>query len=152
MDTAILSVHILVCVILVILVLLQAGRDGMGVIFGGGSSNTFGSAGAGGLLTKLTATLAVIFVCTSLAYNIMTGTSDETSSLLNVQFEETTPAPAQSEAPAPAVEEKPAEAPVVEDKPAEAPVVEDKPAEAPVEADKATEETKPTESTEVAPQ
>ncbi len=98
MDTAILSVHILVCVVLVILVLLQAGKDGMGVIFGGGSSNTFGSGGAGGLLTKLTATLAVVFICTSLGYNLVTATDNEASTLLDVQFEEVAPATA-TEAP-----------------------------------------------------
>ncbi len=100
MDTAILSVHILVCLILVILVLLQAGKDGMGVIFGGGNTSNVGSGGAGGMLTKLTATLAVIFVCTSLGYNIMTSTEkDEASTLLDVQFEETLPTEAQTELP-----------------------------------------------------
>lgn len=99
MDTAILSVHIFVCVLLVILVLLQAGRDGMGVIFGGGSSSTFGASGAGNLLTKLTAALAVIFICTSLGYSIMTSTSnDQGSTLLDVQFEEVQPAATASEA------------------------------------------------------
>ena len=39
MQTLILSLHVIVCVTLVILVLLQAGKEGMGVIFGGG--NTF---------------------------------------------------------------------------------------------------------------
>ncbi len=102
MDTAILSVHILVCVVLVILVLLQAGKDGMGVIFGGGNSGGYGSAGASSMLTKLTATLAIIFVCTSLGYNIMTGSEkEEASTLLDVQFEESVPA---NEAPAPVTE------------------------------------------------
>ncbi len=94
MDTAILSLHVLVCIVLIILVLLQAGREGMGVIFGGGSSSTFGTGGAGGILTKLTATLAIMFIITSLTYNIMTSTSkDTTSTILDVQFEEIAPAP-----------------------------------------------------------
>ena len=37
MQTLILSLHVIVCVTLVILVLLQAGKEGMGVIFGGGT-------------------------------------------------------------------------------------------------------------------
>ena len=38
MQTLILSLHVIVCVTLVILVLLQAGKEGMGVIFGGGNA------------------------------------------------------------------------------------------------------------------
>ena len=48
MQTIILTLHIVVCVFLVILILLQAGKEGMGVIFGGGNTSVFGSAGAGG--------------------------------------------------------------------------------------------------------
>ena len=43
MQTLILSLHVLVCIILVVLVLLQSGKEGMGVIFGGGNSSVFGS-------------------------------------------------------------------------------------------------------------
>ncbi len=101
MESLILILHIIVCVLLVILVLLQSGKEGMGVIFGGGNSSVFGSAGAGSLLAKLTAFVAVIFVTTSLAYTYVTSehTSDE-SAVLNVRIEE--PAPAATPA-APAV-------------------------------------------------
>jgi preprotein translocase subunit SecG len=68
----ILTLHIIVCVILVILVLLQSGKEGMGVIFGGGSSSLFGSTGAGGILVKLTTFVAAIFLATSLGYNMLT--------------------------------------------------------------------------------
>lgn len=139
MQTAILTLHVIVCVILVVLVLLQSGREGMGVIFGGGgNSSVFGSAGAGGVLAKLTTFLAVIFICTSLGYNIMnssTRTSQE--SVLDVQFEEVpaAPAPAPAEAPAseaaaPAAEQAApaaAETPAAEQPAAEAPAA---PAEA----------------------
>ena len=97
MQTAILILHVVVCLILVVLVLLQAGREGMGVIFGGGNSSVFGSSGAGGILVKLTTFLAVLFLVTSLTYNIMTSTGrDKGSSVLSVQpveFEEQTPTP-----------------------------------------------------------
>lgn len=43
MQTLILSLHVIVCVTLVILVLLQAGKEGMGVIFGGGNASVFGA-------------------------------------------------------------------------------------------------------------
>ena len=100
MQTAILTLHVIVCVLLVILVLLQSGREGMGVIFGGGGdSSVFGTAGASGILVKLTTFLAVIFVCTSLGYNIMTGTFKKSAdTVLDIQFEEV---PAQQSAPAP---------------------------------------------------
>lgn len=72
MENLILALHVAVCVILIILVLLQSGKEGMGVIFGGGSQSLFGSTGAGGILVKLTTFIALIFVATSLGYNIAT--------------------------------------------------------------------------------
>lgn len=71
MQALILTIHILACIFLITVVLLQAGKEGMGVIFGGGSSTVFGSSGAGGLLTKITALVAAVFLITSLSYNIV---------------------------------------------------------------------------------
>ena len=79
MDTIILTLHIIVCILLIIFVLLQSGREGMGVIFGGGSSTLFGSTGAGGILAKITAVAAVIFFCTSLSYSIFTSNRESSS-------------------------------------------------------------------------
>ncbi|KAB1441056.1 preprotein translocase subunit SecG [Pseudodesulfovibrio senegalensis] len=73
METLIITIHVLACVFLVAVILLQSGHEGMGVIFGGGSSTMFGSTGAGGLLVKVTAGLAVVFLITSLTYNVLTG-------------------------------------------------------------------------------
>ena len=72
MGTLILTLHVVACIVLVVLVLLQSGKEGMGVIFGGGSSSLFGSSGAGGILVKLTAFIAVLFIITSLSYNVIT--------------------------------------------------------------------------------
>lgn len=72
METLILTLHIVVCVLLVVLILLQAGKEGMGVIFGGGNSSVFGSSGAGGILAKMTAFMAVVFVITCLSYTYVT--------------------------------------------------------------------------------
>ena len=41
MESIILALHIVVCVLLVILILLQSGKEGMGVIFGGGTGLPF---------------------------------------------------------------------------------------------------------------
>lgn len=99
MQSGILILHVLVCLFLIVLILLQSGREGMGVIFGGGgNSSVFGSQGAGGILVKLTTFLAIMFVVTSLGYNILTANKNDASSILDVQFEEkaaTTPEPVQ---------------------------------------------------------
>lgn len=89
MQTLILTLHVIVCVSLVILVLLQAGKEGMGVIFGGGNASVFGSSGAGGLLAKLTAFMAVLFVITSLTYNYTSSSRlKQESTILDVRLED----------------------------------------------------------------
>ncbi len=98
----ILAAHIGICVILVVLVLLQSGKEGMGVIFGGGSSSLFGSSGAGGVLAKMTMFAAIAFVITSLGYNIMTTERKPTKSVLpDVKIEDTAPAKPQAPAQVP---------------------------------------------------
>lgn len=91
MDSLILALHVVVCFALILLVLLQSGKEGMGVIFGGGSQSMFGSGGAGSMLSKLTAFLAILFFVTSLGYNVMSNqkVSGE-SNILDVQIEEST--------------------------------------------------------------
>ncbi len=94
MNTLLLSLHVIVCILLVILVLLQAGKEGMGVIFGGGNSSVFGSAGAGGILAKLTAFMAILFVGTCLSYNLLTKSGNkQDSTILDVQLEDAPKAP-----------------------------------------------------------
>lgn len=84
MDTLVMVIHVLACIFLIGAVMLQSGHEGMGVIFGGGSSTMFGSTGAGGLLVKITAGLATVFLLTSLSYNVLTGNrvSDQDSIML----------------------------------------------------------------------
>lgn len=104
-QSLILTLHIIVCVLLVILILLQSGKEGMGVIFGGGNTSVFGSSGAGGILAKLTTLMAVIFVITSLSYTYVTSSRPSSeSTILNVKIEEPqapAKAPAPEAAPAP---------------------------------------------------
>ena len=68
MVTLLTVIHIIVCLFLILVVLLQAGKGGgMGIAFGGGGSQTvFGSSGAGNFLTRLTSITAAIFLITSL--------------------------------------------------------------------------------------
>jgi preprotein translocase subunit SecG len=59
--------HVIVCLFLIAVVLLQRGKGAeMGAVFGGGASSTvFGSRGAGNFLTLLTKICAAIFMLTS---------------------------------------------------------------------------------------
>lgn len=66
-------VHIIVCIVLILVVLLQQGKgaDWAGAFGGGGSQTVFGARGAGTFLTKATTTAAIIFMLTSLTLTIM---------------------------------------------------------------------------------
>jgi preprotein translocase subunit SecG len=65
------SVHIIVCVFLILVVLLQQGKGADLSVFGGGSTQTaFGARGATTLLHKLTVASFVIFILTTLAIGI----------------------------------------------------------------------------------
>jgi len=77
LDSLITVLHVLTCVALVILVLMQQGKGAdIGAAFGSGASNTvFGSPGASSFLFKLTAGLATIFFITSLALSSFSTTS-----------------------------------------------------------------------------
>jgi preprotein translocase subunit SecG len=67
MITALIAIHIIVCITMVIVVLLQQGKGAdIGAVFGGSSSTVFGASGAGNLLTKVTWACAVVFFCTSI--------------------------------------------------------------------------------------
>src|SRR5216684_1364128 len=65
--TILLIIHVLACIFLVTVVLLQQGKGSdVSAVFGGSSQTLFGSSGAGNLLTKLTSASAAIFMITSL--------------------------------------------------------------------------------------
>ena len=62
MVSIVISIHVIVCVSLCIIVLLQQGKGAdIGAVFGGSSQTVFGASGAGNALTKATWSLAVIF-------------------------------------------------------------------------------------------
>lgn len=121
MQTLILTLYIIVCVLLVILILLQSGKEGMGVIFGGGNSSVFGSTGAGGILAKLTAFMAVVFVITALSYTYVTSSKPTgESTILDVKIEEApaTSTPAQSVSPSAESSQSTSQAPAANANPA----------------------------------
>ncbi|HET6334370.1 MAG TPA: preprotein translocase subunit SecG [Polyangiales bacterium] len=65
MITFLYIVYVMVCLFLILVVLLQAGKGGMGAAFGGSSQTVFGSSGAGNFLTRLTVISAALFMMLS---------------------------------------------------------------------------------------
>ena len=83
METVVLIAHVVVCVILILLIVLQAGKDTIGTVFGGSSTGTvFGASGAGTLLTKLTAWFAFFFFVTALSYTYVVSVRPEKDSVV----------------------------------------------------------------------
>ncbi|MFZ2060659.1 MAG: preprotein translocase subunit SecG [Candidatus Binatus sp.] len=67
MVSIVISIHVIVCVAMVIIILLQQGKGAeVGAVFGGSSQTVFGASGAGNALTKTTWALAIIFFSTSI--------------------------------------------------------------------------------------
>jgi preprotein translocase subunit SecG len=74
-TTLVLVVHVIVCVALILIILLQSGKGAdIGAVFGGGSSQTvFGSTGASTFLSKVTIGAAVVFMVTSIILTYFSG-------------------------------------------------------------------------------
>lgn len=71
MTTFLIIIHVIVCVFLIFIVLVQGGKGAeMGAAFGGSSQTLFGSRGASTFLSKLTTAMAVVFMLTSLVLAI----------------------------------------------------------------------------------
>ena len=73
MITLLTIFHVLICIFLILVVLLQQGKgaDWAGTFGGGGSQTVFGARGAGTVLSKATTAAAIIFMITSLALTIL---------------------------------------------------------------------------------
>jgi len=104
-------IHVIVCIALIMIVLLQTGKGAdIGAAFGGGASNTlFGTTGASTFLTKATTVAAVVFMLTSLglaylaSHRPSSSVVSEIPAAVDTRAPET--APAQSTLPAPAASE-----------------------------------------------
>ena len=96
MSLYIIVLHIIVCVALIMIVLLQTGKGAdMGAAFGGGSSQTlFGSTGASSFLSKATTVVAIVFMLTSLILAYMSGNKSGKSIVMDAPapIEQTLPA------------------------------------------------------------
>ncbi len=126
----ILTLHIVACLFLIAVVLLQQGKgQDLASAFGGGGTQTaFGPRGSATVLSRATTILAGVFMVTSLGLSIVRPRS---SGILDqVPAATSTPAPKATAAPAPLVPATSAPAVPASSAPAEAPAP--KPAATPV--------------------
>ncbi|HSA93687.1 MAG TPA: preprotein translocase subunit SecG [Terriglobales bacterium] len=107
-------VHVLVCVFLVVVVLLQHGKSAdIAAAFGGmGSQTAFGPRGTATLLSKATTVAAVVFLLTSISLTILyTKQRPGTGSVLEGEKPAATETQPAQQAPAQAPAQQPAEQP-----------------------------------------
>jgi len=112
MHTLVTILHVLACLILIMIVLLQAGKGAnMGAAFGGSSQTVFGSGGAGTFLGKMTAGVAIVFMLTSLVLTYTAahrGSSlfDKSRTPVTRQADPVAPMPGAATQPAPVPDKK----------------------------------------------
>ncbi len=87
MSILLIVIHVVVCIALIMIVLLQTGKGAdMGAAFGGGFSQTlFGSTGASTFLSKATTAAAIVFMLTSLTLAYMAGGKVTKSVVMDAQ-------------------------------------------------------------------
>lgn len=101
MSTFVTTVHVITCVLIVALVLIQSGKGAeISASFGGSSQTVFGSSGGANFFTRLTAGAAAVFFVTSL-YLTWVGSRNQTV-FGNVPVETAPAAPTGAPAGAPA--------------------------------------------------
>lgn len=87
MGTVLLVVHLLVAIFLVVVILLQRSGGGAldGLGGGSGASSFMSARGTGSFLTRVTAILATIFICTSISLSLYYKDTDrKVKSILDV--------------------------------------------------------------------
>lgn len=88
MYSVVVVVHILACIALIMIVLLQTGRGAeMGAAFGGASQTLFGGTGGTTFLSKLTTAAAVIFMLTCLGLSYISAGPQNKSVMDSVPVE-----------------------------------------------------------------
>ena len=85
MQLILIAIHLVVCVALILIVLLQRGKGSdMGAAFGGSSQAVFGSTGATSFLHKITVASAIVFMVTSLFLAFLFGQGRSSSIMKDV--------------------------------------------------------------------
>jgi preprotein translocase subunit SecG len=76
MQTLITVVHVITCVFLIFVVLIQSGKGAeISTSFGGSSQTVFGSSGGANFFTRFTSVLATVFMAKSLVLTLLGGQS-----------------------------------------------------------------------------
>ena len=97
METFLIVLHVVTCVVMILVILLQSGKGAeISASFGGSSQTVFGASGGANFFTKFTAGAAVIFMVTSIALTLLK--ANEQTSLFDKETPVTT-APAPQESP-----------------------------------------------------
>jgi preprotein translocase subunit SecG len=95
------TIHVIVCLFLILVVLLQQGKGADLSVFGGGATQSaFGARGAATLLHKLTVAGFIAFILTTISIGLMQ-TGGSTGSVMSTVVEEAAPDAATDEADAP---------------------------------------------------
>ena len=97
-HTPLIVVHVIACLFLILVVLLQPGKGGgLGTAFGGaGAQQVFGGRGAGNVLTKATWGAATVFFLSSVSLAYLSSSVDDS---LAKRSGEIQPAPKPDEKP-----------------------------------------------------
>ena len=112
MQIVIIVLHVLACIGLIMIVLLQRGKGAdLGAAFGGSSQTVFGSQGAGGFLTKMTTGVAVLFMFTSLGLAYLSSSRVQATIMGGAEPVQEVEAPAPVDEPIEADAEAPVEEP-----------------------------------------
>src|SRR6187549_2326467 len=100
--------HVIVCIFLILVVLVQQGKgaDWAGAFGGGGSQTTFGARSTGSILERATTTAAIIFMITSIGLAILISRGGGANSVIREGAKSNAPAPT-----APATPGQPAQQP-----------------------------------------
>lgn len=95
LHTPLVVVHVIACLFLILVVLLQPGRGGgLGALGGAGAQQVFGGRGAGNALTKASWITATVFFLTSMTLAYMSSSVDDSLAKRSQAVEPATADPA----------------------------------------------------------
>ena len=118
MYTLAVSIHLIVCFLMIAAILLQAGKGAeIGASFGGSSQTVFGSRGPGTFLSKVTVGAAIVFMLSSLSLALLSKQANTSSTVIDLHpatHQESSSTTEETTTTAPSAESSPATAPVPE--------------------------------------
>jgi len=95
MNSLLIVIHVIVCIFIILIVLLQVGRGAeAGAVFGG-TGQVHSSRGKATFIGKLTTAMAITFMLTSLLLTYNTSTTAKTSVIDKVNQENVLPGPSE---------------------------------------------------------